>query len=77
VARRLGEVKGARLLLAATFGNVHGVYKLGQVKLKPSILKDCQEAVKKNMTEGAIYLVFHGEVRFASKKSMKPLIMAS
>ena len=33
------EVKGARFLLAATFGNVHGVYKPGHVKLKPSILK--------------------------------------
>src|SRR5215204_2078533 len=45
VARRLKGVPGARYLLAATFGNVHGVYKPGQVKLKPSILKDCQDAV--------------------------------
>ena len=45
VARRLSVVQGARYLLAATFGNVHGVYKPGQVKLKPSILKDCQDAV--------------------------------
>ena len=37
VARRLSVVQGARYLLAATFGNVHGVYKPGQVKLKPSI----------------------------------------
>jgi fructose-bisphosphate aldolase class II len=45
VARRLNRVPGARYLLAATFGNVHGVYKPGHVKLKPSILKDCQDAV--------------------------------
>ena len=32
VARRLNVVKGARYLLAATFGNVHGVYKPGHVK---------------------------------------------
>ena len=47
VARRLRAVPGARYLLAATFGNVHGVYKPGHVKLKPSILKDCQDAVVK------------------------------
>src|SRR4249920_3212577 len=39
VARRLAVVPGARYLLAATFGNVHGVYKPGHVTLKPSILK--------------------------------------
>ena len=39
VARRLNTVPGARYLLAATFGNVHGVYKPGKVKLKPSILR--------------------------------------
>jgi fructose-bisphosphate aldolase class II len=61
VARRLNAIKGARYLLAATFGNVHGVYKPGQVKLKPSILKDCQEAVvKKYGEEARFYLVFHG-----------------
>jgi fructose-bisphosphate aldolase, class II len=61
VARRLGAVKGARFLLAATFGNVHGVYKPGHVKLKPSILKDGQDAVKKEYGKDALfYLVFHG-----------------
>src|SRR6188474_2353377 len=45
VARRLNAAAGARYLLAATFGNVHGVYKPGQVKLRPSILKECQDAV--------------------------------
>jgi fructose-bisphosphate aldolase class II len=61
VARRLREVKGARFLLAATFGNVHGVYKPGSVKLKPSILKVGQDAVEKVFgKEGLFYLVFHG-----------------
>jgi fructose-bisphosphate aldolase class II len=61
VARRLGAVKGARYLLAATFGNVHGVYKPGQVKLKPSILKDCQDSVEKAYGKQARFaLVFHG-----------------
>ena len=61
VARRLNGIKNARYLLAATFGNVHGVYKPGHVKLTPSILKDCQEAVVKQYGEGArFYLVFHG-----------------
>jgi fructose-bisphosphate aldolase class II len=61
VARRLGGVKGARFLLAATFGNVHGVYKPGHVKLKPSILKDGQDAVEKHYGAAARFdLVFHG-----------------
>ena len=60
VASRLNEV-GGRYLLAATFGNVHGVYKPGAVKLKPSILKDCQEAVVSRFGEKArFHLVFHG-----------------
>jgi fructose-bisphosphate aldolase class II len=47
--------------LAATFGNVHGVYKPGQVQLKPSILKDGQNAVGKAYGKNArFYLVFHG-----------------
>jgi len=61
VARRLKAVEGARYLLAATFGNVHGVYKPGHVKLKPTVLKDCQEAVVKTYGEMArFYFVFHG-----------------
>jgi len=60
-ARRLNSIKGAHYLLAATFGNVHGVYKPGHVKLKPSILKDCQDAVVNHFGEEArFYLVFHG-----------------
>ena len=61
VARRLNTVRGGRYLLAATFGNVHGVYKPGHVKLMPSILKDCQNAVvAAHGEEARFYLVFHG-----------------
>jgi fructose-bisphosphate aldolase class II len=57
----MNEVKGARYLVAATFGNVHGVYKPGHVKLKPSILKDGQQAlVQAYGEEGKFYFVFHG-----------------
>src|SRR6476620_6904849 len=45
-ARRLNPI-GGRYLLAATFGNVHGVYKPGHVKLEPKVLKECQDAVVK------------------------------
>jgi len=61
VYRRLSGITGARYLLAATFGNVHGVYKPGQVKLKPSILKEGQEAVEAAYgKEARLALVFHG-----------------
>jgi len=61
VARRLNEVKGARYMLAATFGNVHGVYKPGHVKLKPIILKSGQKAVEEKFGKEARFdLVFHG-----------------
>jgi fructose-bisphosphate aldolase, class II len=45
VAERLGTGEQGRYLLAATFGNVHGVYQPGHVRLRPSILRDGQEAV--------------------------------
>jgi len=61
VARRMKPEQGSMYLLAATFGNVHGVYKPGHVKLKPSILKDCQDAVVKAHGDAArFYFVFHG-----------------
>jgi fructose-bisphosphate aldolase class II len=60
-ARKMNEVKGARYLVAATFGNVHGVYKPGHVRLKPSILKDGQDALLEEYgRDGLFYLVFHG-----------------
>jgi fructose-bisphosphate aldolase class II len=63
---RVTEVLGApgergRYLLAAVFGNVHGVYKPGSVKLKPEILKEGQEYVGKKLgVERPFDLVFHG-----------------
>lgn len=61
VYRRLGAVKGARYMFAATFGNVHGVYKPGNVQLKPKILKEGQEALRKEFGGDAYFwLVFHG-----------------
>jgi fructose-bisphosphate aldolase, class II len=48
-------------MFAATFGNVHGVYKPGNVKLKPTILKEGQDAVtKKYGKDASFFLVFHG-----------------
>jgi fructose-bisphosphate aldolase class II len=60
VARRLNPI-GGRYLLAATFGNVHGVYKPGHVKLEPKVLKACQDAVVAKHGESArFHFVFHG-----------------
>lgn len=52
---------GGRFMFAATFGNVHGVYKPGNVKLKPTILRDGQAAVVEKYGQDAHFdLVFHG-----------------
>ncbi|HEY7010203.1 MAG TPA: class II fructose-bisphosphate aldolase [Jatrophihabitantaceae bacterium] len=60
-AEVLGTGEKGRYLLAATFGNVHGVYKPGNVKLRPEILKDLQDEVaKKTGKERPFELVFHG-----------------
>jgi len=49
-----------RYLLAATFGNVHGVYKPGNVVLKPIILKNGQDAIAAACAGASAQLVFHG-----------------
>src|SRR5205085_716152 len=50
-----------RYMFAATFGNVHGSYKPGAVKLRPDILKRGQEAVMAKYGKSAEFdLVFHG-----------------
>jgi fructose-bisphosphate aldolase class II len=51
-----------RFTIAAAFGNVHGVYKPGNVKLTPIILKNSQEYVQKKFKTGEnpINFVFHG-----------------
>jgi fructose-bisphosphate aldolase, class II len=60
VADQLFPLK-ADFMFAATFGNVHGIYKPGNVKLNPSILKDGQAAVvAKYGQEKTFDLVFHG-----------------
>jgi len=61
VAEALGLGERGRYILAATFGNVHGVYKPGHVTLRPSVLKDIQEAVgAKYGQDKPFELVFHG-----------------
>jgi fructose-bisphosphate aldolase class II len=61
VSEVLGTFDKGRYLLAAVFGNVHGVYKPGAVKLDPTILRDGQAAVAERFGEDARhYLVFHG-----------------
>ncbi|HZC25694.1 MAG TPA: class II fructose-bisphosphate aldolase, partial [Actinopolymorphaceae bacterium] len=62
---RTAEVLGlgdqGRYITALTFGNVHGVYKPGNVKLRPEILKDIQDEVgAKYGKEKPFSLVFHG-----------------
>ncbi|MDH5561446.1 MAG: class II fructose-bisphosphate aldolase [Deltaproteobacteria bacterium] len=61
VYEQLSKITNSRFLLAATFGNVHGVYKPGNVKLSPKILKNGQEALtKKHGKDAFLNLVFHG-----------------
>ncbi len=61
---KLGLTERSRYLVAATFGNVHGVYKPGNVVLTPSILRDLQDKVieMRGLEPGSkpLDLVFHG-----------------
>jgi len=60
-AQALGLGERGRYILAATFGNVHGVYKPGHVKLRPAVLKEIQETVgAKYGKDKPFDLVFHG-----------------
>lgn len=60
-AAALGIGENGRYLTALTFGNVHGVYKPGNVKLRPEILKQAQEVVAaKYGGDKPFDLVFHG-----------------
>ena len=60
----LGSGEKGRYMSALTFGNVHGVYKPGNVKLRPEILKQCQDAIVAqhgtDRGERPLDLVFHG-----------------
>jgi fructose-bisphosphate aldolase class II len=62
--KALGAGDRGRYMTALTFGNVHGVYKPGNVKLRPEILKAAQEAAASELGLGAdarpFDLVFHG-----------------
>ncbi|GII53782.1 class II fructose-bisphosphate aldolase [Planotetraspora thailandica] len=61
LAEALGLGERGRYIVAATFGNVHGVYKPGHVKLRPSVLKEIQDAVgAKYGKDKPFSLVFHG-----------------
>ena len=58
---RLSEVSD-RFTIAAAFGNVHGVYKPGNVKLTPTILRDSQQHIqeKHGTSPNPVNFVFHG-----------------
>jgi fructose-bisphosphate aldolase class II len=57
----LGTGENGRYITALTFGNVHGVYKPGAVKLRPEILKEIQDEVGAKLgKERPFDLVFHG-----------------
>ncbi|SDS86609.1 class II fructose-bisphosphate aldolase [Microlunatus soli] len=57
----LGAGEKGRYITALTFGNVHGVYKPGSVKLRPEVLKDIQDEVGKKIGKDKPFdLVFHG-----------------
>ncbi len=60
-AAALGLGEKGRYITALTFGNVHGVYKPGAVKLRPEVLKEIQDAVgAKYGVDKPFDLVFHG-----------------
>ncbi|HLL66513.1 MAG TPA: class II fructose-bisphosphate aldolase [Micromonosporaceae bacterium] len=60
-AEALGLGERGRYMAALTFGNVHGVYKPGNVKLRPEILKQIQDAVGERYGRSKPFdLVFHG-----------------
>jgi fructose-bisphosphate aldolase, class II len=57
----LGTGEKGRYIAALTFGNVHGVYKPGAVKLRPEVLQEIQEKVGTKIgKERPFDLVFHG-----------------
>ena len=62
-AKALGTGENGYFMTALTFGNVHGVYKPGNVKLRPEVLKAAQDAVHREFgtpDEKPFHLVFHG-----------------
>ncbi|MGB7818170.1 MAG: class II fructose-bisphosphate aldolase [Ornithinibacter sp.] len=62
-ARALGTGENGYYMTALTFGNVHGAYKPGAVKLRPEVLKAAQDAVHAEFStpnDKPFHLVFHG-----------------
>ncbi|WP_270886957.1 class II fructose-bisphosphate aldolase [Pedococcus sp. 5OH_020] len=62
-AQALGTGENGYYMTALTFGNVHGVYKPGNVKLRPEVLKAAQDAVHRELKtadDKPFHLVFHG-----------------
>jgi fructose-bisphosphate aldolase class II len=60
-AEALGLGENGRYMVALTFGNVHGVYKPGNVKLRPELLGDIQRVVGEKYGKNKPFdLVFHG-----------------
>jgi fructose-bisphosphate aldolase class II len=60
VAQVLGTGERGRYLLAATFGNVHGLYAPGHVRLRPEILAAGQDALARAHPGARFQYVFHG-----------------
>jgi fructose-bisphosphate aldolase class II len=60
VADVLGAGERGRYLLAATFGNVHGVYAQGKVTLRPAVLAEGQRALAERRPGARFQYVFHG-----------------
>jgi fructose-bisphosphate aldolase class II len=63
VYKALGEVPNGMFTVAAAFGNVHGVYAPGNVKLTPEILHNSQKFIKeqtKSTSDKPVFFVFHG-----------------
>jgi fructose-bisphosphate aldolase class II len=60
VADVLGAGERGRYLLAATFGNVHGVHAPGAVRLRPELLREGQAALARTRPRARFQYVFHG-----------------
>jgi fructose-bisphosphate aldolase, class II len=68
VADTLGTGERGRYLLAATFGNVHGLYAPGKVQLRPEILREGQDALAAAHPGARFRYVFHGSSGSSAKE---------
>jgi fructose-bisphosphate aldolase class II len=65
-AETLGTGERGRYLLAATFGNVHGVYKPGHVKLRPELLQELQRAeIREAISYGVVKMNVDTDTQYA------------